>query len=1192
MKTRNFNNLKLMKILKLFILLLLTQCTLTNEDAKITNLKVEYTENPLGIDVEIPRFSWQMESLDNKRDLKQTAYQLVVTDEAGQTVWNSNKIDSDESLNIRYEGAPLLPTTRYTWKLIVWDNENKKYGANSWFETGLMNPDPKLSAWNGAKWIGGSNDDMVLYAHYLSVFKINYDVQLDDESQSTRAGFIYGANDIRLMDRNKNLYGLVNPKNDSYVKFEIDITPLKSNGSAKLNIYRVGYHPDDKKDVPYKALSIPSTIINNQNKYKKHQVVINSNLGFTQIYLDGADENNRIAEFNLNPLGQGGDFIAFPVVGDIGFSIPAGQKASFSSVEIRNYRTPSNILFSEKLDKQPYNGIFSDLGQLSVENNSYQLSGEASGVQIMTDPSRNSVPMLRTTFSTSSSNISKVRLYVTARGIYEMYLNGKRISKNYFDPGFTQYNKTQFYQTYDVTNMIKPGENGLGAVLSEGWWSGGITYMGEFWNFFGDRQSILAKLVITYKDGHQDIVVSNPETWSYYNNGPVVYGSFYQGEVYDASKDSLVEGWSTSSYDASHWKTATEVDLQNQITRDSKNPRYNMPLVEDYSEQKIIGQIGNSVQKVKELTSISVEEVRPGIFVYDMGQNMVGVPAIELTDMKPGTKIMLRYAEVKYPDLPEYKGNVGMIMLENIRTAMAQDIYITKGSNENINPRFTIHGYRFIEITGIDHALPLGAVKGIVLSSVHQLASDYETSNSLVNKMWKNITWSTLGNFLSIPTDCPQRNERLGWSGDISVFSRSATYLANIPQFLRRHMRAMRDVQRKDGRFPDVAPLGGGFGGVLWGSAGITVAWESYQQYGDLVLLSEHYQAMKDYIEYLKSEIDTESGILQDLDRFLWSSLGDWLSPEYNKSEKTLLWESYFVYDLDLMHKIAAILDKKEDAEFFKQLYADRKAFFNQTYVDETNGKTVSHGNLVDTQTSYVLPLAFNIFNEQNRNKAIENLVAAVKRENTADNGMVCPSYSLMSGFIGTAWINIALSETGNSDIAYRLLQQTSYPSWLYPVTQGATTIWERLNSYTHIDGFEGNNRMNSFNHYSFGAVAAWMYNHSLGIERDENYPGFKRFILQPEPDPTGEMTWAGGYYKSMYGKIESRWEMNKDGCYYRFVIPPNTSATVYIPVNENGNVEEIGEQDSSNSKIEILKKENGKIIYEIGSGLYHFISK
>jgi alpha-L-rhamnosidase len=303
-----------------------------------------------------------------------------------------------------------------------------------------------------------------------------------------------------------------------------------------------------------------------------------------------------------------------------------------------------------------------------------------------------------------------------------------------------------------------------------------------------------------------------------------VYSSFFQGEVYDASKESLTAGWSTAAYNDAKWLKAQAIGLEGHISHDEKNKAHNMPMVDDYTGLSLTGQFGETVKKVKELTAIGVAEVRKGVFVYDMGQNMAGVPRISLQGMEPGKKIVLRFAEVKYPDLPAYKENAGMLMLENIRAAMAQDVYITKGGPELINPSFTFHGYRYIEITGISKPLPLDAVKGEVLSSIHGQTSSYTTSNTTVNKLWENITWSMLANFISIPTDCPQRNERLGWSGDISVFSRTATYLAAVPQFLRRHMLAMRNTQRQDGRFSDVAPLGGGFGGVLWGSAGITVA--------------------------------------------------------------------------------------------------------------------------------------------------------------------------------------------------------------------------------------------------------------------------------------------------------------------------------------------------------------------------------
>lgn len=1126
---------------------------------RLKKLQVEYATTPLGIDVEKPRFSWQMEALTDERGLTQTARQIIVTDEAGTQVWDSRKIADDKSLNIEYAGLPLKATTRYLWTVRVWNNKNEETSASSWFETGLMSTDRTYQGWSDAKWIGGGEDDRMLYSHYLPVFKLNFSLQLDKISRSTRAGFIYGANDERLMGQNRNLYHLENNKDESYIKIELDIAPLLSGKEAVLNVYRTGYHPNDKKEVPYKSFAVPLTIINEDNKYERHHISLTSELGFTRFYIDNIDK--EIGSVNLNPLGRGGDFIAFPVVGDIGYSVSAGQSASFSKVEIANFRSPSNVI-------------------AAVQVEDYRIEGGASGTLKTFTPKGHSAPMLRTVFAASDAKITKARLYVTSRGIYEIYLNGKRVGDDYFNPGLTQYNKTHLYQTFDVTEHIHSGKNALGAILSEGWWSGGATFTGDNWNFFGDCQSILAKLVITYADGQEKVIVSDPSTWQCFNRGPVLYGSFFQGEVYDASREVEIEGWSTPAYDASGWHPACEVTLDGHISTEG-NP--NKPKVDDYSDFELVGQFGQTVKAIKELTALSVEEVRPGVFVYDMGQNMAGVPKINLSGMKPGMRINLRFAEVKYPNLPEYESNIGMIMLENIRAAMAQDIYITKGGEETILPRFTYHGYRFVEITGIEKALPVDAVKGIVLSSIHELSSHYETSNAKVNKLWENITWSSYANFMSVPTDCPQRNERLGWTGDISVFSRTATYLADVPQFLRRYLRSMRDVQRKDGRFPDIAPLGGGFGGVLWGSAGITVPWECYQQYGDKTLLNEHYDSMKRYISYILNEtIDPKTNLL--VQYRAWGDLGDWLGLEDSKNDKSLLWEAYFLYDLELMNKIATVLGKTADAEWFQKLHAVRKAFFNKTYIQPGTCKTVfsafipeKQGTLVDTQTSYVLPLVFGIVEEDNKPQFIHNLIETI------------PSYSLMTGFIGTAWISKALSDNGYSDVAYRLLQQTGYPSWLYSVEQGATTIWERLNSYTHEDGFGGNNRMNSFNHYSFGAVGAWMYNRSLGIERDENSPGFKHFVLRPEVDTTGGMTYAKGYYDSMYGRIESSWKKENDVVTYQFTVPANTTARLYLPAVSVKKITEGNKSLKKSKGVEYVDMKDGKVILELSSGSYSF---
>ena len=1186
----------------LFAFILLSfNCSTVKAITGVKNLRVEYTKNPLGIDIKTPRFSWQMSVDKGERGFSQTAYQLVVTNPQKKVMWDSKKIADNKSLNIQYAGSKLQPTTRYNWTVTVWDQTGKTTTSSSWFETGLMNPDPNLSAWDGATWIGGNDDDLVLYSQSLTVFKLAYSIRLDKTSNTTKAGFIFGANDSRLLDKNKNMFGVVSKKNETYVKFELNISKVdgSENGLALLNIYRVGYFPDDKSDKPFKSITIPKTLINNDNKYDQHEIYAEAVFGLFNIFIDGKDSGHQITNrTNLNPVGQGNDFICFPLLADIGFSLEAGQKASFSRLEVRNFRTPSNKLFSEDLSNPgTYKGVFSEYNNqiasgLKIIDNAYLIDGGKKGSVCIVNPSKRAMPMLRTAFNTDNKKIAKARLYVTARGIYEIYINGKRVGNDYFNPGLTQYNKTHMYQTYDVSDRIKVGNNAIGAMLGEGWWSGNITYSGENWNYFGDRQSLLAKLIITYSDGTIKIVITNPDNWTYYNDGPVVYSSFFQGEVYDASKEQAISGWNTSNFDDSKWKKAVHVPAEGSIHLDKiTEPRTGMTPIYSYDSMMLIGQIGDNASIVKELTAIEVKEVRPGVFVYDMGQNMAGIPQITISNGTAGRKIILRYAEVKYPDMAEYGKNVGMIMLENIRAALSQDTYILKGGKEIIQPRFTYHGYRFIEITGIDKALPLESVKGEVISSVNALASGYETSNPKVNKLWENITWSTRSNFLSIPTDCPQRNERMGWSGDISLFSRTSTYLVDAAQFLSRHMLGMRDVQREDGRFTDVAPLGGGFGGILWGSAGITVAWELYQQYNDKAMLTDHYAAMKKYLSFINSRIDPKTGAVNE------GPLGDWLSPEGNKNDNTLIWEAYYVFDLDIMAKVAVVLNKPEDAAEFRKKYDERKSFFNKTYVNADTRKTIKSGNTaaqqeLDTQVSYAVPLALGVFNTDNEPYAAKHLASAVMRKNTDDKGVTRPEYSLMTGFIGTAWISKALSDHGYNEIAYRLLQQTSYPSWLYSVDQGATTIWERLNSYTVENGFGGNNSMNSFNHYSFGAVGAWMYNYSLGIQRDENEPGFKHFILQPTPDPDKVMTFAKGYYDSMYGRIESGWRMDKGNLIYSATVPANTTATLFLPALSEKGITESGKVSTMSKGVRFIKYEKGKAIFELKSGSYEFMTK
>jgi alpha-L-rhamnosidase len=1175
----------------------------------LDNLKVDYETTPLGIDIANPHFSWQMKATDNKRGYAQTAYQIVVTDADNQVVWDSKKVFSDLSHGIEYAGTALKATTRYTWKVVVWDNLKAMTTKSSWFETGLMNPD--ISAWLGAKWIG--DDDLVFYSHYLSVYKFQYAIQLDKASNSTKAAFVFGGNDARLMNKDLNIQGVENKKDESYIALELDISNVSegADGMAKLNIYRVGYAKSDSKSRPFKSLSIPKHLISESNKYDKHRIFVTCNFGLFEFFIGDTKAENKITEkeegtpspfaprgLNLNPVGSGNNYISFPMLADVGFQTDENQIARFSDLELKNFRFPSNTLFSEDLTAQNYSGIFQSK-KLRVENKAYVVKG---GALVLANPSKNAAPMLRTTFDIAAKSIKSARLYVTARGIYEFFINGQRVSNDYFNPGLTQYNKTHMYQTYDVKNALKSGsKNAVGAWLSEGWWSGNITFSGESWNYFGDRQSLLGKLVIKYTDGTEQIITSNPNEWKFFNDGPVRYGSYFQGEVYDANKESGVKGWSTVAYNDKAWKSAVEVPLDGTAYQGTFKDNRGQTSTFSYKDFKLVGQMGNNATIVKTMPAVSMEEVRPKVYVYDMDQNMVGVPQIAIKNGKKGQVITLRFAEVKYPNLKEYGENVGMVMMENIRAALTQDIYILKGGDEIIQPRFTFHGYRYLEITGLEKAIPIADVKGLVISSVLGLSSSYETSNPLVNKLWQNITWSLRSNFLSIPTDTPARNERMGWSGDISVFSKSATYLTDTDMFLRRHMLAMRDVQAESGRFTDVAPMGGGFGGTLWGSAGLTVAWETYQQYGDVQLLKEHYDAMKKYVAFLETKVDKATGILNE------GPLGDWLSPENGKNDNTAFWMSYFAYDLEIMTKVAKILNKTEDATAFKARYEEVKRVFNEVYVDKISHRSVKSGvktarmgppnarnaedksdkgQLVDTQASYAIPLDLGLFNEENKPFAIKYLNEALIRKNKDDEGVERPEYSLMTGFIGTASIADALSENGNHANAYRLLQQKSYPSWLYSVVNGATSIWERLNSYTVENGFGGNNSMNSFNHYSFGAVSSWMYNYSLGIQRSPEHAGFKHFILKPTPDPDRVMTFAKGYYDSVYGRIKSEWKILGSKLSYKCSVPPNSTATLYLPAKSP---EKITESGKSIISWKDVKVEGESLAIPLTSGDYVF---
>ncbi len=1173
---------------------------------QLTDLLVEYQHCPLGIDEASPRFTWKTAA--EGRGWRQASYRIVCSD-GSETVWDSGVVETGNALNIVYGGAVLRPCTRYNWNLTVTDADGDAVSADSWFETGLM--DPTEAAWEGAQWIGGGDADLTFAAHYFSVYKI--DIPMAIAEGSVRASFVMGANDHRLMHKNLNIQGVETSRNENYIAWELDVSTLP----AKLNCYRVGYAPEDSADKPLYSVAIDESVVNAGNAHAMHTLTLSSNYGAFDLFLDGEpllkpDPNappmmRRFAKpsWNLNPVGNGGNFISYPMVGDVGIRLAAGQSARFGKLKIYNYRKPHNAL----CDGWPAAfDALKDGGELAV-------SGGESGLLQVADPSNEGVPMLRREFAAKPAPVS-ARAYITARGVYNLYCNGTLVNKGeWFNPGSTQYNETHLYQTYDLTGLI--GErNALAVELGEGWWSGSITFQGENWNYFGDRSSLLFKLVLTYADGSREVIGSDAH-WKIGFGGPIRYSSFFQGERYDMRRRTAMEGWTRPGYDDGGWKQAEIVPLNEHTAfmgeYSAGGPFGSVKENFVYNTQ-LVGQIGPAVGVTETLTARALIEPRPGVYVYDMGQNLAGIPVIRFRHGRAGQLVTLRYAEVLYPDLPEYGDNVGMIMLENIRGALSQDLITLAEGDQSWNSTFTFHGYRYIEITGIDEPLPLEDVVSWSLSSITELGAAVETSNAAVNQLWSNITWSLRDNFISIPTDCPQRNERMGWSGDISVFSRTATYMADCPGFLRRQTTAIRDTQAGSGRFADIAPIGGGFGGVLWGSAGCTVPWESYQQFGDLRVLAEHADSMFAYMRFLKASCRPEDGIVND------GPLGDWLGPQVYMTEAQLLWQAYYVFDLSIVSETAKLLGREAEAAEFAADYASAKANFNRVFIDPETHQTVfssaaaargegmrmgppsekdsqkplppqtaSGRYLMDTQTSYAVPLALGVLEEAHIAPCQQLLAATVSRENPDQEGVMRPANSLMTGFIGTAWISQALNDAGEDALAYRLLQNDQYPSWLYSVRNGATTIWERLNSYTVEDGFGGNNSMNSFNHYSFGAVGTWMCQSVLGIRRDDAPASFR---LAPVPDPDGAMTWAKGHVDTVRGTYESSWERTDAGYAYIVTVPAGVSAPLTLKAPSLEAVTESGKALHEAECVFDAAWADGEFRCILGSGTYRFVVK
>ncbi len=762
-----------------------------------------------------------------------------------------------------------------------------------------------------------------------------------------------------------------------------------------------------------------------------------------------------------------------------------------------------------------------------------------------------SCPYFRKAFSIVGQ-IAAARLYITALGLYEARLNGQRVGDQQLAPGWSDYHKRVRYQVYDVTGLLRPGENDFGVILGDGWYCGHVGWSER--QQYGDRPKLLAQLEITLADGTRQTIITD-ENWQT-AVGPILESDLLMGESYDARL--APENW---------------------------QPVHLFPQPEGLA---LVAQTGPPIRVVSELApNAAPAEIRGwprSTWIFDLGQNMVGRVRLKVCGPR-GATIRLRYGEVLDAQ--------GRLYTENLRTARQTDYYTTAGdpAGETYEPRFTFHGFRYVELTGYPGTPPPDAITGVVLASDNPPTGAFECSDPLVNQLQHNIQWGWRGNSLDVPTDCPQRDERLGWTGDAQVFCRTAAFNTLSAPFFAKWLQDLEDAQGPAGQIPPVAPNPTirdlDDGGPAWADATIIIPWTMYLCYGDTRLLAERYGMMARFVQFL---IDASPNLIRadqsvhdwaGLNKAVWGGFGDWLALDGGdaaqptgvvggNTPKDLIGTAFFAYSARLLSQMAAALGKSADAERYQQLYQSVRAAFQNRFV--TPDGLIGSG----TQTAWVLALAFDLLPAPQRQCAAIALVGDIQRRGTR----------LSTGFVGTPFLPFVLTEAGRLDVAYQLLLQKNWPSWLYAVTQGATTIWERWDGWTHERGFQDPG-MNSFNHYAYGAIGDWLYRVVAGIEADPAQPGYKHILLKPRPG--GGLTFAKAEHRSLFGLIKSHWTVEANSLTWEVTVPPNTTTEAHIPAGPQSRILEGGAPIEQAAGLKFLRRDEQSAVFELLPGVYRF---
>ncbi|MDQ0207462.1 alpha-L-rhamnosidase [Alkalicoccobacillus murimartini] len=743
-------------------------------------------------------------------------------------------------------------------------------------------------------------------------------------------------------------------------------------------------------------------------------------------------------------------------------------------------------------------------------------------------------PRFRKSFTYELPNIKSARLYTTAAGLYEARLNGARISDTYFAPGWTNYNDRIQYQTYDVTDFIRNGENVLAFTLGKGWYRSNLGWEDKI-DIYGKESALLAELHII-NDNNEQTIIRSDTTWKA-GISPILSSEIYHGETYDARLEQ--PGWDEPEFSLDDWVSVIHAEKP---------------------KGRIVSQENEPVRKQEHLTPIEIIRTPKGQTVLDFGQNMVGWVHFRIQG-KRGETVSLRHFEVLDAD--------GNVYVDNLRKAKQTVSYTLKGDDkEEFEPFFSFQGFQYVELIDFPGQVQLEDFTGIVLHSDMQRIGTFECSDELINQLQHNIVWGQKGNFLDVPTDCPQRDERLGWTGDAQMFISTASYLYNVVPFFKKWLRDLSSEQGEDGSVPFVIPHvlnETSHSSAAWGDAAVICPWVLYENYGDKRILEEQFGSMKAWVNYIHQQGD---------DPYLWNTgfhFGDWLALDskpgsyIGATERDFIATAFYAYSAKLVSKAAHVLGLEADHHHYKKLHSQVQDAFSNEFIT-TNGRLA-----VPTQTAHILALNFDLVTGKTRERTEQKLKQLMSDAN----------YHLKTGFVGTPYLNFALTKAGHTDIAYTLLFQDDYPSWLYQVKKGATTVWEHWDGIKEDGGFWSAD-MNSFNHYAYGSIGDWLYRKVAGIDCDK--PGYQR--IRFEPHFTNELRWVKASLHTLYGQVTSAWKMDEDGrVKWSIDIPPNTTGLVQFPVVSAVNVREGSTQLAD---IEgLLQLED--VTAELGSGSYTF---